>query len=137
MSFDYLDDTFGKYRKAGSKYDEVEDKAISLIKGIVANTISFDEIAKGFNEVRIRLLELSNKSIDQEFPLWLNLFLGNVFYKWHQWHILRKMHTEDPEKFNEPGMEEQYQRIVNMGYDDMFIDKCQYCLEELKNAQKI
>lgn len=76
--FDYILDTFGKYRKRKTRFTEIEEKAINLLKSFVSGEIDGKEFAVAFNDVRKNFIELTKKDgqtvIDEDTPLWLNSF---------------------------------------------------------------
>ena len=136
MSYDYLDDLFRKNYKTGDKYVQVEQETIRLLVKINEKKVTFDEIDQGFLSIRKQLLEVDNTVVDEGSPSWLFYLLSFHFLKWHDWHVLRKMHDEHPEKFNTEELEQAYQEIVSREMDADFIDKCCYCLSEL-NTPKV
>lgn len=141
MGFDYLNDLFGRFRKRKSKYTNVENEAIALLKLTIEGSLSYNEIDERFIELHKKYNELIDNGdeyvVDEDTPLWLNQFLAFRFRRWHQWHLLRRMHQEHPEKFSDPESEKQYQEILSMRYDRAFLEKCNLCLEELKEARKV
>lgn len=86
MSFDYILDTFGKFRKRNTRFTELEEKVISLLASFVSRTMGNKEFAITFNNVRKNYIELTKKDgqtvIDEDTPLWLNSFLGLHYMKW-------------------------------------------------------
>lgn len=136
MSYDYINDTFGEVVKTSPKYQDVENEAIKLLLGIVQSRISYDEIFEGFESVARRLVELDDDTIRPGDPLWLSKFLAFHFIKWRDWYLLRKMYTEQPEKFNTEALQMKYREIEQMGLDESFFETCRYCLSELKHKVK-
>ena len=54
MSFDYINDLFGKFRKGRkTKFTDVENRAKKLLKDVYNNKISYDEFFDGFSAVMI------------------------------------------------------------------------------------
>ena len=49
MSFDYILDTFGKFRKRKTRFTELEEKAISLLTSFVNGTMGSKEFAVEFD----------------------------------------------------------------------------------------
>ena len=129
MSFDYLNDLFGKFRKRKiTRFSDIENRAKSLLNSIFNQQMSYDDFAKQFGETLIQFQELMGNVIDQDTPLWLNQFGANVFLRWRDWHNLRKTYKTFPEKFNIPELEAQYKSIELMNYDDWLMSKIKYCL---------
>jgi hypothetical protein len=93
MSFDYLSDIFGKFRKRETRFSDVESRAIWLIKAFVAGEIKDREFANEFNEIGNefqRLTEVNGEiTFDEDTPLWLNMFLGNHFIGWYKYQQLK------------------------------------------------
>lgn len=130
MSFDYINDLFGKFRQGHkTKFTDVENKAKKLMKDMYNHKISYDEFFDSYSAVMIEFGELMGNSIDPDTPLWMGMFGVNVFFRWRDWHALRKTHDEYPEKFNTPQLEAQFRRIESMNYDKWLIEKIKYCLK--------
>lgn len=133
MSHDYINDAFGEVVETAPKYREVENDAIKLLSGIAKSRISYDEIFEGFESVRKRMAELDDNTIGPGYPLWLSDFLAFHFLKWRDWYMLRKIHTEQPEKFNTEALRRRYHEIERMEHDKSFFETCRYCLSELRH----
>lgn len=132
MSFDYINDLFGKFRKGRkTKFTDVENRAKNLLKNVYTHKISYDEFFDGYNTVIIEFRELMGNVIDEDTPLWMNEFSANIFLRWRDWHVLRKTFQEHPEKFNTPELINQYRRIESMKYDEWLKEKIKYCLDNL------
>ena len=132
MSFDYLNDLFGKFRiKKETSFSEIENKAKSLLKSMYNNRISYDEFAHQFGEIIIQFQVMVGNVIDENTPLWLNQFGANVFLQWRDWYNLRKTYQTYPEKFNTPELKAQYKSIESMNYDEWLMSKIKYCLNNL------
>lgn len=133
MSYDYLDDLFGESRRGRhTKYSDVEAKAAKALADIYAGRISYDEFYETFSAVAREFIDLCDSRFDEDTPLWLNMFSANVFLRWRDWHVLRKMHNEHPEKVGTPELEKQYAEIAENDYDGWLRSKIKYCLENLK-----
>ena len=82
MSWEYLNDIFGKFRKRKTRFTDLETKAKDLIISFVKGRINDKDFAIAFEEIRAKFVELTNAdgqiTIDQDTPLWLNLFLGTA-----------------------------------------------------------
>lgn len=132
MSFGYISDLFGKLRKGRTtRFSGIERRTKALFNKIIDGKISYDEFYSQFQEISNEFAELRENVIDEDTPLWLNSFCAFVFLKWHSWHLLRVMHRDNPEKFNTPELEQQYQEIVGMRYDEWLKAKIRTCLKEL------
>lgn len=131
MSFDYLNDLFGKFRKEKkTKFTDLENRAKDLLIRMHRGAVSFDQFYEQFDGMMREFLELSSNIIDENTPIWMNMFGANVFCKWKTWHLLRKMHAEHPEKFSEPETEARYREIAALHYDEWLLSKIKYCISE-------
>lgn len=133
MSFDYLDDLFGKRVKTLPRYAAVEQEAIRLIVQLQRGEISHDTFCDGFTSVQKQMNELDDGTIESGYPLWLSQLIGFHFIKWRKWNYLRRMHREHPEQFNTPELEAQYCEIEQLDLDAQWMEKCRQCLEELSH----
>ena len=132
MSFAYLNDLFGKFRKGKkTKFSNIEKRAVKSFISISKGKISFDDFYTDFQAIVKEFYETMGGRIDEETPLWLNSFSSNIFLRWQKWHVLKVMHEEKPEEFADPAMEAQYRKIESMNYDQWLIDKIRHCLKEL------
>ncbi len=130
MSFDYIDDLFGKFRNGRKpKFTDVENRAEKFLKNVYNRKISYDEFFDGYNAVMIEFKKLLGNTIDQDIPLWMSEFSANIFLRWRDWHILRKTYDEYPEKFTTPQFETQFWSIESMDYDKWLREKIGYCLK--------
>lgn len=130
MSFDYINDLFGKFRKGRkTKFTDVENRAKKLLKNVYNHKISYDKFFDGYNAIMIEFRELMGNTINQDTPLWMSEFGANIFLRWRDWYILRKTHEEHPEKFNTPQLEAQFRSIESMNYDKWLREKIRYCLK--------
>lgn len=134
MSFDYLNDIYGRERKRKTRFTDLETKAKELIASFVNGTLSDKEFAQAFNEIRIMFHELSQTNdemtIDQDTPLWLNMLLGNHFIDWIRYQNLKWYFEEHPEEFTEE-RKKRFAQIQAIGYDKKFKDACKKVLKEL------
>lgn len=135
MSFDYLSDIFGKFRKRKTRFSDVESWAIRLIKAFVAGEIQDREFANEFSEIGNefnRLTEVNGEiTFDEDTPLWLNMFLGNHFIGWYRYQQLKWYFEEHPEELT-GAYRARYARIQSMGYDERFQETCKNVLEEVR-----
>lgn len=90
MSFNYLKDLFGKFRKRKTKYSKVEQEAISLLRRYANKDIGKDEFGEAMDAVRQKFHDLMLNEKDGTYvfnadtPGWLNLFLANKFIPWNR-----------------------------------------------------
>lgn len=136
MSFDYLDDLFGRDRKTGLKYAAVEERAARLIAGYVCGRISHEGMDAGLMAVREKMVELDDGVIDAEHPLWLSQFLAFKFRRWHDWRALVRARGKWPEKFADSEAKAMYADICAQDIDSEFMEACRYCMRELTAAGK-
>lgn len=89
MSYDYILDFWGKFRRKKSRFEVVETKAIGLIKQFVNGSINNEDFVNSFEEVRVeflKLLEVNGQiTIDKDTLLWLNVFLGLHYIDWYKY----------------------------------------------------
>lgn len=134
MSFDYILNTFGKFRKRNTRFTELEEKVISLLASFVSRTMGNKEFAIAFNNVRKNYIELTKKDgqtvIDEDTPLWLNSFLGLHYMKWLQFQQVKWYFEEHPDELVE-GMKDRFDELQQMGYDERFVETCRSILREL------
>ncbi len=133
--FDYILDTFGKFRKRKTRFTEIEEKAITLLKSFVSGEIDGKEFALAFDRIRISFIELTEKDgqtvIDEDTPLWLNSLLGLHFMKWGKFQQLKWYFEEHPEELVGE-TKARFDDICQMGYDERFLETCNSVLRELK-----
>lgn len=133
MSWDYLNDFFGKFRKKKTRFTDVEVKAKNLLKSFLKGELSDKEFANAFEDVRSRFVELTtvngHTTIDQDTPLWLNTLLGIHYVKWLNYQQIKWYFEEHPEELTGENQYE-FRRIQDMGYDEMFKDACITVLKE-------
>lgn len=129
MSFDYLNDPFGKSRAGSqSKFTDLEKRAKDILWRMHGGRLSYDEFFEAFTKILKEFNELSGKEINQDTPLWINMFGANVFLRWRDWHLLRTMYANHPERFNTPELKEEYRNIEDMNLDRWLKDKIEYCV---------
>lgn len=78
--------------------------------------------------------KLMDGCFDEDTPLWLNMFAGNVYVRWRDWHVLRVSHSKYPEKFNTPELEARFNEIAAMNYDQWLMEKIKYTIDGLKDG---
>ena len=135
MSFDYILDTFGKFRKRKTRFSELEGKAISLLTSFVNGVMGSKEFAIAFNDVQTNFIELTKKDgqtvIDEDTPLWLNSLLGWHYRKWLQFQQVKWYFEEHPNELVGE-MKDRFDELQQMGYDERFVETCQNVLKELR-----
>ena len=135
MGYDYLYDLFGKYRKKETRFSEVEKRAINLLIQIATGNIDKDRFAEQMEIIddefhKLTLDEEGNGVIDQDTPLWLNLFLGNKFRRWNYIRKVMAKAGEDPEITSSPEWEEA---LVALEVEEQrLMQAVIYCLDELR-----
>lgn len=137
MSFDYILDTFGKFRKRKTRFTELEEKAISLLTSFVNGTMGSKEFAVEFDGIREDFIELTKKNgqtvIDQDTPLWLNSLLGLYNMKWLKFQQVKWYFEAHPEELVGE-MKVRFEEISQMSYEETFLETCKNVLKELKSS---
>ncbi len=134
MSFDYLDDLFGKFRKKKTKFSEVEKRAASLLSEYASGAIQKDDFGDQMEQVDIDFLKLTTDEdgtivFSQDTPLWLNLFLGNKFRRWNQIRKVINKSRNDPNVTSTPEWGKALQ--VMSAEDKNLMEAVEYCLNEI------
>lgn len=134
MSFDYMLDTFGKFRKRNTRFTELEEKAVSLLTSLVDGTMGSKDFALAFDGIRKNFIEIIEKDgqtvIDEDTPLWLNSLLGLHYIKWLQFQQLKWYFEEHPDELVGE-KKARFKDIQQMGYDERFVETCRNILREL------
>ena len=138
MSFDYLYDDFGKFRKRETRFTELEKKAAGLLSAFVNRTMDNRTFAQSFLEVRgefNKLMKVDGRLvIDEDTPLWLNMLLGFHFKEWLEFNQVRWYFEDHPEELK--GESKQlFEELERRDFDGRFRKTCQYVLKELKVKQ--
>ena len=135
MAFDYILDTFGKFKKRRTRFTELEEKAISLLTSFVNGTMGGKEFALAFEGIRRNFIELTEKDgqtvIDEDTPLWLNSLLGLHYMEWLKFQQLKWYFEKHPNELVGE-MKARFENIRQMGYDERFLKTCKSVLRELK-----
>ena len=134
MSFDYLDDLFGKFRKKKTKFSEVEKRAASLLSEYASSEKQKDDFGDQMEQVDIDFLKLTTDEdgsivFSQDTPLWLNLFLGNKFRRWNQIRKVINNSRNDPNVTSTPEWGKALQ--VMSDEDKNLKEAVRYCLKEI------
>lgn len=135
MSYNYLNDLFGKSRKKKTRFSNLEDRAASLIEDYVKGRIDGKAFAEGFNSVRIRFYEMLSVEgqiiIDEDTPLWLNLFLGNHFIDWYEYQKIKWYFEAHPSELKGEYLD-SFLELQKMTFDERFLQTCKAVLENKK-----
>ena len=135
MSFDYILDTFGKFRKRKTRFTELEEKALSLLASFVNGKTNCKEFAVAFDNVRKIFIELTEKDgqmvIDEDTPLWLNSLLGLHYMKWLKFQQVKWYFEEHPDELVGE-IKARFDELQQMNYDERFVYTCKSILKELK-----
>lgn len=135
MSFDYVSDLFGKFRKGKrTRFTELEENAKSLIRQFVNGDLSNKEFATEFKGVGRRLNELTddgeNIVIDEDTPLWLNSLLGLHFIDWLRYQQVEQYFEEHPDELiGQTAL--TFEELKRRCYTEKFKQTCNNVLSEL------
>ena len=134
MSWDYLNDIFGRFRKKKTRFTDIEVKAKKLLSSFLKGEISDKEFASAIEEVRSKYIELTTvngqSTIDQDTPLWLNMLLGLHYGEWLNYQRIKWYFEEHPEELTGE-TRERFLHIQSMGHEETFKDTCRTILKEL------
>ena len=134
MSFDYISDKYGENRQKGSRFTQLENRAISSLKSFVDGTICNKDFAKAFNEILEQFMEMTKVNgqvtIDEDTPLWLNSTLGHLYLDWHKVHRVIWYYEEHPDELTED-LKERYSILLKLkdDYDQRFRHTCKKVLK--------
>lgn len=132
-----IHDLFGKFRGHKTRYTELEEHAIEVIRQYCNRKIDSKTFAEAMQEVRKSFLGLEKKDeegrgiIDQDTPLWLNSFLAFKFLRWYDYYAIREAAKIKPELTQD----ERWPSIMEWAevYDRELHEAMEYCLEEWKS----
>ena len=136
MNFDYIHDLFGKHRRQASRFSAIEKQAIGLLQQFVDGAIDEPAFDEAFTAVRQTFMEMlksgdgNSYTIDEDTPLWLNLFIANHFLRWQQFHQLRRYIGRHPELLDDENFRQRYEAICHQDIDRKFREACLLCLQE-------
>ena len=135
MLYDYILDIFGKFRKRKTRFTDLEKRTLELIRAFVEKSISDKDFAQAFDIVRTEFLKLikdnGQLTIDEDTPLWLNIFIGLHYIDWRKYQQLKNYFEEHPEELVGE-TKENFERIQGRGYDERFLEACMTVLKEVK-----
>jgi len=139
MSYDYLDDQFGRYRQQPTKFTETENKAVELLKEYARGNVPKDDFGERMMQVSRDFNELMKDEsgcyvFSQDTPLWLNSFLGNKFARWNKIRLMVNAAKEKPEMVNSPDWRQVEELVIRE--DSEFMKVIKYCLDELAKTQQ-
>lgn len=124
-----------------SKFYDVEKNALNLLAKISNRELSFNDIDEGFVAIHKEMHSLMNEDDDvillsEDTPFWITELISWHFIEWHQWHMLRRLSVELPEKFNE-SLKEKYKEIERLNLDEKFLGACDECFVMVKNKSVV
>ena len=124
-----------------SKFYDVEKDALNLLAKISNRELSFNDIDEGFVAIHKEMNSLMNEDDDvivlsEDTPFWITELISWHFIDWHQWHMLRRLSVELPEKFNE-SLKGKYQEIERLNLDEKFLAACDECFAMVKNKSVV
>lgn len=124
-----------------SKFYDIEKDAINLLAKISNRELSFNDIDEGFVAIHKEMNSLMNEDDDvivlsEDTPFWITELISWHFIDWHQWHMLRRLSVELPEKFNE-SLKGKYQEMECLNLDEKFLEACDECFVMVKNKSVV
>ena len=124
-----------------SKFYDVEKDALNLLAKISNRELSFNDIDEGFVAIHKEMNSLMNEDDDvivlsEDTPVWITELISWHFIDWHQWHMLRRLSVELPEKFNE-SLKGKYQKIERLNLDEKFLGACDEYFAMVKNKSVV
>ena len=124
-----------------SKYYNVEKDAVNLLAKISNRELTFHDIDEGFVAIHKEMNSLMSDDGDvvvlsEETPFWITELISWHFIEWHQWHMLRRLSVELPERFNE-ALKEKYQEMGRLNLDQKFLETCDECFVTVKNKTEV
>jgi len=137
MSFDYLSDVFGKFRKRKTRFTDLEKRAEDLLKSFVDGSISPRDFAVALDDVRVEFYKLvrinGEATIDEDTPLWMNSFFGFHFLDWYRFQQVKWYFEDHPEELTDE-RREKLAHLKSNGYDEKFLEICNTILKELDDC---
>ena len=124
-----------------SKFYDVEKDALNLLAKISNRELSFNDIDEGFVAIHKEMNSLMKEDDDvivlsEDTPFWITELISWHFIDWHQWHMLRRLSVELPEKFNE-SLKEKYKEIERLNLDEKFLGACDEYFAMVKNKSVV
>ena len=137
MSFDYLSDTFGKFRKRKTRFSDVENRAKDLLRSFVDGAIGSRDFAVAFDDVRVEFYKLvkinGEATIDEDTPLWMNSLFGFHFLDWYRFQQVKWYFEDHPEELTDE-RREKLDHLKSNDYDGRFMEICNTILKELDDS---
>lgn len=136
MSFEYISDLYGKFRKGKrTRFTELEETAKSLMRQFIHGNLNNKDFATEFKKVGDTYQQLTTDGnvsrIDEDTPLWLNSLLGFHFMDWLRFHQIELYFEEHPEElYGERAA--TFQDLKSHNYTTKFKHICQQVLAELE-----
>ena len=124
-----------------SKFYDVEKDALNLLAKISNRELSFNDIDEGFVAIHKEMNSLMKEDDDvivlsEDTPFWITELISWHFIDWHQWHMLRRLSVELPEKFNE-SLKRKYQEMERLNLDEKLLAACDECFVMVKNKSVV
>ena len=136
MSFDYLSDVFGKFRKRKTRFTDLEKRTKDLLRSFVDGSIGSRDFAVALNDVRVEFINLvkinGEATFDEDTPLWMN-YLCFHFLDWYRFQQVKWYFKDHPEELTDE-RREKLDRLKSNGYDEKFLEICNTILKELEDS---
>lgn len=134
MSFEYISDLYGKFRKGKrTRFTELEETAKSLMRQFIHGKLNNRDFAIEFKKVGDTYQQLTTEGnvsrIDEDTPLWLNSLLGFHFIDWLRFHQIESYLEEHPEELYGERVA-TFQDLKSLNYTTKFKHICQQVLAE-------
>lgn len=136
MSFEYILDLYGKFRKGKrTRFTELEETAKSLMQQFVNGSLNNKDFAIEFKKIgdtyHKLTTEINVSRIDEDTPLWLNSFLGFHFIDWYRFHRIEQFFIEHPEELYGERLA-NFRELKKHNYTEKFKYTCSIALSELE-----
>lgn len=135
MNFDYVISSRQRIKPEDSLYAKIASRAIELMRGAVAGSITLDELDNGMLEVNRQMIEAEKDEamtvIDENYPIWLAELLTKHFRGWHLWRVLCRFEQQNPENFKSRKHRAEFKQLRDAGFEKQFIEACRQCLSKI------
>lgn len=136
MSFEYISDLYGKFRRGRrTRLTELEETAKSLMRQFVNGNLNNKDFAIEFKKVGDTYHQLTTGSnvsrIDEDTPLWLNSLLGFHFIDWYRFQRIELFFIEHPEELYGERLS-NYKELKKQNYTAKLKHVCSIALSELE-----